>query len=100
MEKHPGSDLAVRLISANPVVGGVSLQQVEEFAEEKGRVTVERHVHEGHAWIHQVTSFAVLPCGDPDFGLHSSRHVLASSGRGKTVRSSTARRAHSGARLE
>ena len=35
METYPGSDLAVRLISGDPVVGGVSLQQIEEFAEEK-----------------------------------------------------------------
>ena len=35
MEKYPGSDLAVRLISGDPVVGGASLQQIEEFAKEK-----------------------------------------------------------------
>ena len=37
MEKYPGSDLAVRLISGDPVVGGVSLQQIEEFTKEKRR---------------------------------------------------------------
>ena len=37
MEKYPGSDLAVRLVSGDPVVGGVSLQQVEEFAKDKRR---------------------------------------------------------------
>lgn len=37
MERYPGSDLAVRLISGDPVVGGVSLQRIEEFAQEKRR---------------------------------------------------------------
>ena len=35
VEKYPGSDLAVRLISGDPVVGGASLRQIEEFTGEK-----------------------------------------------------------------
>lgn len=37
MERYPGSDLAVRLISGDAVVGGVSLQRIEEFSQEKRR---------------------------------------------------------------
>ena len=35
VEKYPGSDLAVRLISGDAVVGGASLRQIEEFTGEK-----------------------------------------------------------------
>ena len=35
VETYPGSDLAVRLISGDAVVGGASLRQIEEFTGEK-----------------------------------------------------------------